>query len=85
MDQTWLIASGTVNGSGFSRTMRFLGFMRRFSSSSRYIRYTRLWFQPLPLTVRKNKKHSPKLQFRWLCVIRTSQSAISAFASNSFG
>ncbi|OLR74473.1 transposase [Xanthomonas citri pv. citri] len=35
IDQTWLIASGTDNGSGRSRTSRFFGLIRRFNSSSR--------------------------------------------------
>jgi len=35
IDQHWLMVSGTANGSGFSRTTRFLGLIRRFSSSSR--------------------------------------------------
>lgn len=35
IDQTSLIAPGTANGSGFSRTRRFLYLMRRFSSSAR--------------------------------------------------
>lgn len=44
MDQDWFIRSGTDSAWGFSRTMRFLGLMRRFSSYSRSIRKTRLWF-----------------------------------------
>jgi hypothetical protein len=35
IDQQWLMASGTASGSGFSRTIRFLGLIRRFISSSR--------------------------------------------------
>jgi hypothetical protein len=35
IDQLWLIAVGTANGSGFSRTKRWRGLIRRFSSSSR--------------------------------------------------
>jgi len=35
IDQTSLIASGTANGSGRSRTRRFFGLIRKFNSSSR--------------------------------------------------
>ncbi|EGW54075.1 hypothetical protein TevJSym_aq00230 [endosymbiont of Tevnia jerichonana (vent Tica)] len=35
IDQTVLIIVGTASGSGFSRTIRFFGLIRKFSSSSR--------------------------------------------------
>ena len=35
IDQTWLIDADTVSTAGFSRTMRFFGLMRRYSSSDR--------------------------------------------------
>lgn len=53
MDHTWLIACGMLKGSGLSRTSLLRGLIRRFSSSSQSMRYTRLLFQPKPLTLRQ--------------------------------
>ena len=45
--RTWRGFEAAMNTeSSFSRTSRFLGLIRRFSSNSRYMRYTLLWFQP---------------------------------------
>lgn len=35
MDYTWLIACGTLKGSGLSRTSRLRGLIRRLSSDGR--------------------------------------------------
>jgi len=78
IDQTSLMACGTLSGSGLSRTSRLRGLMRRLSSSCRYIRYTRLWFQAKPLTLRRHRKHSPKPQVRLLSVSRSSHWAIAS-------
>lgn len=55
MDQTSLMACGTLSGSGLSRTSRLRGLMRKFNSSSRQILKIRLWFQWKPLTLRRYK------------------------------
>jgi hypothetical protein len=64
IDQVWLADSGAANGSGTSRMMRLRGVIRRLSSSSRLMRYTRLWFQATPFTLRRCRKHRPNLQSR---------------------
>ena len=49
IDQVSLIDIGTDNDSGLALVSHFFGLIRKFNPSSRYIRYTRLWFQPNPL------------------------------------
>jgi len=49
IDRVSLIDIGTDNDSGLALVSHFFGLIRKFNPSFRYIRYTRLWFQPNPL------------------------------------